>query len=312
MSTLCDFSQSRRSRLGEAVLWATAVTVMLSVHAGAAIYLMQPVAPVQSEDGPPPAFMIEMAALPEAMNTEETTDNNDAADSAEVQSDTIEPVEEIPPPEPIIEEVKLPEPEPAPVPEPVQEIAKPEPVEMPEPIEEIDPVENQMLAALENVEVPLPVLRPPPPAPVEKKVVERKPAPKPEKKQTDKPKPKPPASKAGETAKSAVTQSNRNAASAPSASSGASSQASVAQWETKVRSAISRRKPRSLRGNGLGPSTVRFQVADNGALSGVSIIRSTGDTSVDRQILTWVSGVGRVAPPPPGAAKTVTIPITIR
>lgn len=311
MNNLCDFSQSRRSRFGEAVLWASAAAMMLSVHAGAAMYMMQPVPPMEAEEGPPPAIMIEMAALPEAVNVDDTTETNDAVDSAEVQSDAVQPVEELPPPEPVIEEVKQPEPMPEPEPEPVQEVAEPEPVELPEPIEEIDPIENQMMAALENVEVPLPVLRPPPPPKEEKKVVEeKKPEPKPEKKRVEQPKPRPPASKAAETAKANVAQSNRNAAASSGASSG-SSPATIAQWETKVRSAISRRKPRSLRANGL-TSTVQFRVADNGALSGVSIIRSSGDSSIDKQILSWVAGVGRVPAPPPGAAKTVTIPIAIR
>jgi protein TonB len=88
MNNLCDFSQSRRSRFAQAILWAVAAAMTLSVHAGAAIYMMQPVAPLDAEDGPPPAIMIEMAALPEAVNVDDTTETNDAVDSAEVNSDT--------------------------------------------------------------------------------------------------------------------------------------------------------------------------------------------------------------------------------
>lgn len=309
MNNLCDFSQSRRSRLGEVTLWAVAAAAMLSVHAGAAIYMMQPVPKLEGDDSPPPAMMIELAALPEALNVEDTTESTDAVDSAEVQSDTTQPVEDVTPPELVVEDVKIPEPQP----EPVQEVAEPQVEEVPEPIEDIDPIENQMMAALENVEVPLPVLRPPPPPKEEEKVVERKKPetkPTPEKKKPELAKPKPPASKASETSKAAVTQSNRSVASASGGATG-SSAAEISKWESRVRSAISRRKPRSLRANGL-TSSVQFRVADNGSLSGVSIVRSTGDSAIDRQIISWVSGVGRVPAPPPGAAKTVTIPIAIR
>lgn len=293
MNNICDFSQTRRSRLVEAVLWASAAVMTLSVHAGAAIYLMQTVEPALGDEGPPPAIMIEMAALPEAVNTEDTTQSNDAVDSVETLSDTVEPVEEPPPPEPIIEEVKPPEPE------PIQEVVEPEPVE------DIDPIENEMLAALENVAVPLPVLRPPPPPKEEKKVVEQK---KPEKKKLEQPKPKPPASKATETAKANAAQSNRSVSNAAGASSGASP-AEVAKYDARVRAAIARRKPRNLRASA-GVATVRFNVTSSGTFSGVSLVKSSGDGAVDQRIIAWVSGV-KAPPPPPGAKTSYTLPIKI-
>lgn len=291
MSNLCDFSQSGRSRIGEAFLWAAATATMLSVHAGAAMYMMQPVPPKQASDGPPPAFMIEMAALPEALNVEEVVEANDVVDSAEVKQEPIAPVEDVPPPEP--------------EPEPVEEVAEPDPVELPEPIEEIDPIENQMMASLENVEVPLPVFRPPPPPKEEKKVVEQK---KPEKKKVEQPKPRPPAAKAAETAKANVTQSNRSVAAASGNSSGAPSK-EIARYGDKVRAAVARRKPRNLRTKN-GSVSVRFNVTPSGSLSGVSLLSSSGNSSDDQKVLAAVSRVS-VEPPPPGAKTAYDVTFKI-
>ena len=293
MSDLCDFSHPQRSRIGEAALWATAAAMMLSVHAGAAVYLMRPVEPALGDEGPPPAIMIEMAAIPTAINTEDAVQSNDAVDSVETLTDTPEPVEEPPPPEQILEEVKPPEPE------PIQDVVEPEPVE------DIDPIENEMLAALENVAVPLPVLRPPPPPKEEKKVVEQKQT---EKKKVERPKPKPPASKAAETAKANVAQSTRSVSSSSGASSGASP-AEVAKYDARVRAAIARRKPRNLRASA-GVATVRFNVTSSGTFSGVALVKSSGDGSVDQRIIAWVSGV-KAPPPPPGAKTSYTLPIKI-
>ena len=165
------YPQARHSRLGEVTLWSVAALLMLGVHAGFAYYLMQE--PEEQEAGgpPPAAIMIEMAAIPEAVKTEETTPAQDVEDAEEVKSDSSEPVEEAapeepPPPEPVAETPPPPEPVQPPEP-PVEEIVEPQ--EIPEPVEPVDPVQEQMMAELENIEVPLPVMRPPPP-PVEKPI----------------------------------------------------------------------------------------------------------------------------------------------
>ncbi|MGQ8633241.1 TonB family protein [Agrobacterium sp. DKPNP3] len=301
--------QPRHSRLGEVALWSAAALLMLSVHAGFAYYLMQ--APEEPEAGgqPPAAIMIEMAAIPEAVKTEETTQAQDIEDSEQVKSDTSEPVEEPmpdepPPPEPVAE---TPPPEPVQPPEPpVEEIVEPQ--EIPEPVEQIDPVQEQMMAELENVEVPLPVMRPPPP-PTEKKVEKKEPE---EKKKVERQRPKPQqASELREAAKAEVQQSDRTAASRSSGGFFSSSSASPAKWGSKVRSHIQRRKPRSLRSDAL-TATVRFRVNDAGAISGVSLIKSTGDASIDQQIAAWIESASPVPAPPPDANKTITLPISIR
>lgn len=297
------YSQSIRSRLGEVALWSTAAFLMLSVHAGAAFYLMQEKDEAPADNGPPAAIMIELAALPEAVNTEETIEANDQVESEEVKSDITEPVEEPVPEEP----QPLPEPvaeQPPPEPEQPQEIAEPEELP-PEPIQEIDPVEQQQMAALENVEVPLPVIRPPPP-PVEKKVEKEK---EPEKKRVEKPTPARQQSQQRDIAKAEAAQSDRTAAPRSSAGSSSSSM-SPADWSSKVRSAVSRRIARGVGRSGT-TVTVSFVVADNGSIGRVNVVRSTGDSGVDQKI---VASIGRasVATPPPGAQTSFTVPISIR
>ena len=71
------YPQSRHSRLGEVTLWSAAALLMLGVHAGFAYYLMQEPEELDAGGPPPAAIMIEMAAIPEAVNTEETTPAQD-------------------------------------------------------------------------------------------------------------------------------------------------------------------------------------------------------------------------------------------
>ena len=304
------YPQARHSRLWEVTLWSAAALLMLSVHAGFAYYLMQEPDELEAGGPPPAAIMIEMAAIPEAVQTEETTQAQDVEDAEEVKSDSGEPVEEAapeetpPPPEPVAE---TPPPEPVQPPEPpVEEIVEPQ--EVPEPVETVDPVQEQMMAELENVEVPLPVMRPPPP-PVEKKVEKKEPE---EKKKVERQRPKPQqASELRETAKAEAQQSDRTAASRSNAGFFSSSSASPAKWGSKVRSHIQRRKPRSLRSDAM-TATVRFRVNDAGAISGVSVVQSTGDSSVDQQIAAWIQSASPVPAPPPEANRTITLPISIR
>ncbi|WP_284777759.1 energy transducer TonB [Agrobacterium sp. lyk4-40-TYG-31] len=308
-----SFPRSGRSRLGEVALWTAAGLLTLSVHAGAAYYLLQEQPEPDADGGPPAAIMIELAALPEAVETEETVEANDMEDAQEVQSEVPEKVEDVPPeevpqpqpqPEPVVEETP---PEPEPMPEPPQEVTEPLPQEVPEPVEEIDPIQQEQMAALENVEVPLPVMRPPP-APVEKKVEKKK---EPEKKKVErKQTAAPPPSAAKETAKVETTQSNRTAASRTSSGLFSSSM-TPAKWQSRVVAQIRRKKPRELPASGVRVS-VSFKVSESGTLSGVRLLGSTGDASLDQQIVAWVERASPVAEPPPDVNRNVTLPITIK
>ncbi|MDP9569556.1 UNVERIFIED_ORG: protein TonB [Agrobacterium larrymoorei] len=306
------YPRSRQSRLGEIALWSVAALVMISVHAAGAYYLMQEKPEEQGDNAPQAAIMIELAALPEAVNTEETVEANDEVETEEVKSNVTQPVEEPPPvepppepvPEPVVEEPPVePEPTPEVPPEVVQQpVEEPAP---PEPVQEVDPIEQQQVAELENVEVPLPVLRPPPP-PVQKKVEKEK---EPEKKRVQKPTPAPQQSQRRDIAKAEATQSDRTAASRNSAGS-ASSSISPADWASKVQSAVARRIVRGAGRSGM-TVTVSFVVQNDGSIGRLSVVKSTGDEAVDAKIK---SSIGRasVSTPPPGAQTSFVVPVQIR
>lgn len=307
------YPRSRQSRLGEIALWSVAALVMISVHAAGAYYLMQEKPEEQGDNAPQAATMIELAALPEAVNTEETVEANDEVETEEVKSNVTQPVKEPPPveppPEPVAEPVvEEPPPEPEPTPEVPPEVVQ-QPVEEPappEPVQEVDPIEQQQVAELENVEVPLPVLRPPPPPPVQKKVEKEK---EPEKKLVQKPTPAPQQSQRRDIAKAEATQSDRTAASRNSAGS-ASSSVSPADWASKVQSAVARRIVRGAGRSGM-TVTVSFVVQNDGSIGRLSVVKSTGDEAVDAKIK---SSIGRasVSTPPPGAQTSFVVPVQIR
>ncbi|KQZ93754.1 energy transducer TonB family protein [Rhizobium sp. Root564] len=307
------YPRSRQSRLGEIALWSVAALVMISVHAAGAYYLMQEKPEEQGDNAPQAAIMIELAALPEAVNTEETVEANDEVETEEVKSNVTQPVEEPPPvepppepvPEPVVDEPPVePEPTPEVPPEVVQQpVEEPAP---PEPVQEVDPIEQQQVAELENVEVPLPVLRPPPPPPVQKKVEKEK---EPEKKRVQKPTLAPQQSQRRDIAKAEATQSDRTAASRNSAGS-ASSSVSPADWASKVQSAVARRIVRGAGRSGM-TVTVSFVVQNDGSIGRLSVVKSTGDEAVDAKIK---SSIGRasVSTPPPGAQTSFVVPVEIR
>ncbi|WP_320195884.1 energy transducer TonB [Agrobacterium rosae] len=305
-----SFPRTGRSRLGELALWTTAAVLTVGVHAGAAYYLMQEQPEPVADAGPPAAIMIELAALPEAVNTEETVEANDVEDVQEVKSVVPDKVEDVPPPveppqpqpEPVVEETP---PEPEPTPEPPQEITEPLPEPLPEPVEEIDTVQEQQMAALENVEVPLPSFRPPLP-PVEKKVEKKD---EPEKKKVERKKTvAPAASAAKDTAKVETTQSDRTAASKNS-SGLFSSSVSPAKWNARVRSAVSRRVSRA--GSKGMSVTVAFNVDDGGSIGRVRVISSTGDAAIDGKVVNSIEKAS-VAEPPPGAQTAFQVKIDIQ
>lgn len=303
---------SRQSRFGEIALWSVAALVMVSVHAAGAYYLMQEKPEERGDNAPQAAIMIELAALPEAVNTEQTVEANDQVETEEVKSNVTEPVEEPPqeepPPEPLPEPVaEQPPPEPEPTPEVPPEVAQPvEEPAPPEPVQEVDPIEQQQVAELENVEVPLPVLRPPPPPPVQEKVEKEK---EPEKKRVQKPAKAPQQSQRRDIAKAEATQSDRTAASRNSAGS-ASSSISPADWASKVQSAVARRIVRGAGRSGM-TVTVSFVVQNDGSIGRLSVVKSTGDEAVDAKIK---SSIGRasVSTPPPGAQTSFVVPVQIR
>lgn len=299
--------RSTKRILGEGLLWTTAGVLIATAHAGAVAVLLREPEMSLADSGPPPAIMIELAPEPEAMVTDETEISNDQVDSEEVKTATSEPL-----PEPVPEPVEQPLPEPPP-PEPEPEVAEAlpepppiiEPEPLPEPPPEIDPIEQMVMAELENVEVPIPMIRPPVPKPeVEKK---KEPAPK---KVVRKAPAQQQAAEAARTAKAEVAQSTRNAAAA--AASGAGRTVSPAKWQSRLMSHLERRKryPSAARSNREeGTVYVRFRIDDSGNVLSVSLSRSSGYPTLDNAVLDMVRAASPVPAPPAGVNKTITAPV---
>lgn len=310
-------------RVGELALWGAAGLLMLTVHFSAAAYLMREQPDVPADNAPPAAIMIELAPEPEAANTEEEQISPDMQEQEQVMSEQAEPVEE-PQPEPV--EQPRPEPTPEPVAEPVeqpvepplQEVAEPvepEPVQPPvvepppEPIEEIKPVEEQMTAALENVEAPLPLVRPLPPVAEKPPEQPKKPEPKKEPvKKVQKPKQQQQQARPDMAeAKIQAKQSDRTAASQNSTSLFSSS-VSPQQWMTRVRTKIAR-YARKCPGNGTGIVTVRFSFDGSGNIGNVSVAGSSGNASIDDYVASAVRRASPIPAPPSGVASSLSQPV---
>ncbi|WP_440409540.1 TonB family protein [Neorhizobium petrolearium] len=308
-------------RAGELALWSVAGLLMLSVHIGAAALLIQETPDAPADNSPPAAIMIELAPEPEAVNTEEDQISPDQLDQEEVKSEQAEPVEEPQPeptPEPVEQQQKVAEPvEPTPaepvieepppeMPEPEPQITRIIPEPPPEPVEEIDPIEEQMTAALENVEVPLPMMRPELPKPDEVK----KPEPRREQaKRSQKPKQQQQQQARQDMAEAKVQarQSDRTAASQNS--TGFFSQSiSPAKWMTRVRTKIAR-YARKCPGNGTGIVTVRFSFDGSGNIGSVSVSRSSGDSAIDNYVTSAVRRASPIPAPPSGVASFLSQPV---
>lgn len=292
--------------VGEWLLWTAAFLTIGAVHAGAVAYMLRSPDVVVADGGPPPAIMIELAPEPEAIHTEETDLSTDEADSEEVKTASTEPIVE-PLHEPVPQPEPLPEPEPQPdtPPEVAEPVIDPPPIEpepLPEPVEEIDPIEEMVMAQLDNVEVPVPLMRPKP-------EVRKEPVQKVAKK--EKPKPQAPASVAARKAKAEVQPSTRNAATTTSNASGRSS-VSPAKWQSRLASHLERRKryPAEARRNREeGTVYVRFKIDDGGNVLAVSVTRSSGSAALDEAVVDMVRRASPVPAPPAGVNKTITTPV---
>lgn len=301
-------SEDRRSTgriLGEWLLWTTAGVLVVTAHAGAVAYLMREPMVAMEDSGPPPAIMIELAPEPEAVLTDETEVSTEQVDAEEVKTASSEPLPEPVEPPPV-QPLPEPIPEPEPEPEVTEQIVEPPPVvepePEPEPIEEVDPVEELVMAQLENVEVPIPMVRPPRPDPKIEKPVEPK-------KKTVK-KQQAPASQAARQAKAEVAQADRNAAAV--SSSGAGRSVSPAKWQSRLMSHLERRKryPSEARSNREeGTVYVRFRIDDAGNVLSVSLSRSSGSVALDNAVVAMVRNASPVPAPPPGVNKTITAPV---
>ena len=268
-----------RESFSELALWAGASLLVLSLHVGAAMWLLREPDMIAADDTPPAAIMIELAETPEATETEENEISPD-----EVMSDASAAAEKV-------EE---------PVDEPVlnQEVVQDEP----EPVEE-EPREE--IAQLDKVEVPLPVAKPKPPEP-KKEIVKK-----------DEPKKKPVKQREQASAKQAVkaqaqvTQSSRNAA-RQSASGLFASSMTPARWQSRLMAHLERRKKypsgaKSRREE--GTVYVRFRIDDSGKVLSATLARSSGWPELDNEVLSLVRRASPVPAPQPDVNKTITAPV---
>ena len=257
----------------------------------------------QPEDAPPPGAVtvdiitMETVSTNPAATLEAMTAQNLVAAGAEtVQSQTIEPVE----PDTV-----------APV-EAVQaalETAALAPLEA-RPVAEtlITPLEPTATPSLEPVSVaeakqaPIPqtLSFTRPSAPTPRATAPRKPVP-------------PPAQAPGNGGSNNADAAAGKAAAGQQGGAGGGGTADIAPWERQVRRALAgaRRYPRAANGAS-GDVVVRFVVSAAGALSGVSIIASSGNPVLDQAALDTVSRAAPFPPLPAGsgmASKTVQLPL---
>lgn len=268
-----------RESFSELALWAGASLLVLSLHVGAAMWLLRETDMIAADDTPPAAIMIELAETPEATETEENEISPD-----EVMSDASAAAEKVEEPvdEPVLE----------------QEVVQDEP----EPVEE-EPREE--IAQLDKVEVPLPVAKPKPPEP-KKEIVKKDESKKKPVKQREQA-----SAKQAVKAQAQVTQSSRNAA-RQSASGLFASSMTPARWQSRLMAHLERRKKypsgaKSRREE--GTVYVRFRIDDSGKVLSATLARSSGWPELDNEVLSLVQRASPVPAPPPDVNKTITAPV---
>ena len=268
-----------RESFSELALWAGASLLVLSLHVGAAMWLLREPDMIAADDTPPAAIMIELAETPEATETEANE-----ISPAEVMSDASAAVEKVEEPvdEPVLE----------------QEVVQDEP----EPVEE-EPREE--IVQLDKVEVPLPVAKPKPPEP-KKEIVKKDESKKKPVKQREQA-----SAKQAVKAQAQVTQSSRNAA-RQSASGLFASSMTPARWQSRLMAHLERRKKypsgaKSRREE--GTVYVRFRIDDSGKVLSATLARSSGWPELDNEVLSLVQRASPVPAPPPDVNKTITAPV---
>jgi protein TonB len=273
-----DDNRGLETSFVEFVLWAAAGLVVLSVHVGAALWLLREPAMAAADNTPPAAIMIELAETPEAQMTEENeiSPDQETADASTPVKKLEEPIEQ---PEEIVEQ-------------------EPEPVED-EPAEE--------LVQLDKVEVPLPLARPKPQEPEKQTVRKEEPKKKPVKQRQR----EQAASQQANQAQAQVTQSNRNAA-RQSASGMFASSVSPARWQSRLMAHLERRKryPAGAKSrHEEGIVYVRFRIDETGKVLSASLARSSGFPELDDEVLSLVQRASPVPAPPPDVNRTVAAPV---
>ncbi|MFC5386960.1 TonB family protein [Aquamicrobium segne] len=308
--------QVARSSASHLVLWTTAAALALGAHAGTAWWILQEPPVIPAEAGGEPAIMIDLAPVAMAPAAVEEEISPDLVESVAAEAlptpvdvEPVEPVEvaeavpvpvETPPETEVAEPVEPDEVVPVDIAEPVEEPVEVEPVEEPLDIAEpVDPIEEMVIARLENVEVPLPIVRPAPPKPQVKKQRQ-----KPPQKQQSAP------SRDATRAQARVQQEARQVA-APQTNRGGSS-VSPARWQSRLMAHLERRKrypAEARRQRKEGVAQVRFTIDGNGNVQSVALTRSSGVAELDQEVVAMVRRASPVPAPPPGINRTIVVPV---
>ncbi len=276
-------------------LWTGAAVLVLGAHVAVA-YGVQSFSAVETDGGPPPAPVIEMAPMVVTPAVPEQAAMLDAAlpDQTEPVTET-EKVTEAEP-EKVTEQAEPTAEQPETVPpdetEPTQ-TTEAEPVDQPPPGEVIPDVVE---AAAPEVVVPLSQPKPVE-EPKDKKPVQAK-----AKRPVEKPKPKPKKEKA-EPARTVATASAETKpaarAAAPKSAAGVSG-VSPAKWESHLTAWINRHKryPSAAKSRrAQGNVNVTFTVDASGRVMSARVARSSGDADLDRAALAVLQGATVPAPP---------------
>jgi protein TonB len=209
------------------------------------------------------------------------------------------PVAESPPPPPVVE----------PSPPPVAEAPPSKPVVEPTP--RPAPPANP---ALPRVPKPMPTVASPATARVAKPPPSERPTPPRVAKPTPPEKTSPRISREPPESSRSASRATKLASLPPQAAPGASS-AEVAAYQGEVlgRIAAQKRYPAAARERApQGVAIVRFSIAASGQLAGASLSRSAGDPLLDAEALATVRRASPFPPPPAGAPRNFSVPLSYR
>jgi periplasmic protein TonB len=97
------------------------------------------------------------------------------------------------------------------------------------------------------------------------------------------------------------------------ASQGRRSTMSASAYRGLIAARLQRNKPSGdVALQASGTAVVSFQIASSGAATAVRLVRSAGNTALDRAALATIRRSSPFPPPPPGAARSFRVPVSFR
>lgn len=286
--------------------WTASMLCVGMLHAGTVYAVVYWPREQTSAGEPPAAVMVELAPEAVAPDVPEKDvavgiQQDHTQQPSDPTEDVKEPVEETETEEPVKEPAET-EPPPEPIEEPVIEEIKPE-NDNPELVEN-----DKAEAVLEAPAKPQPEQEEPKEKPEEKEPKKEE-EPEPPKK---KPKPKPRPQQTPTIPTAPKPSENKRAKVNAAPSSGTASATSIATWRGTVVAHLNRKKRPP--GGARGIATVAFRIDRNGNVKSARLLRSSGNSSLDREALALVRRASPVPRPPPnvpGGSLLMTVPLRI-